>query len=253
MSRVITEIQHVVAIIDRSGSMAGKEDDTIGGINTTFEELKNNPTPDVKVKVSIKLFDHEEKMLIREIDLVDVKPITRDEYFPRGQTALYDAIGNTLNYFMEKKIEDTNVYKFCSIYIVTDGLENNSKNYNSNNIKLMIANAEKYYNIKLFYLGANQDAIIEASKIGISNDQALNYCETSGNVEAAYRSAASASKRHASGTPVGFTAPERMASQSSDFVYMSEQTKMHQEYQLPLPPMVQRQEYQLPLPPMVQR
>ena len=236
-----SQIHHVVAIIDRSGSMAGKEDDTIGGINTTFEELKTNPTPDVDVKVSIKLFDHEEKMLIKEIDLVDVKPVTKEQYFPRGQTALYDAIGNSLNYFMEKKIKDANVYKFCSIYVVTDGLENISKNYNSNNIKLMIENAEKYYNIKLFYLGANQDAILEASKIGITNDQALNYCELSGNVEAAYRSAASASKRHASGTPVAFTGPERMASQSSDFVYMAEPSNVHQSSPTPQPPMVRRQ------------
>ena len=240
-----TEIQHVVAIVDRSGSMAGKEDDTIGGINTTFEELKTNPTPDVNVKVSIKLFDHEEKMIIKEIDLNDVKPLTRDQYFPRGQTALYDAIGNTLNYFMEKKIKDTNAYKFCSIYVVTDGLENSSKNYNNTNIKLMIENAEKYYNIKLFYLGANQDAILEASKIGISNDQALNYCENANNVEAAYRSAASASKRHASGTPVAFTGPERMASQSADFVYMAQPSNMHQSSPPPQPPKVQRQRTRL--------
>ena len=236
-----TNIHHVVAIIDRSGSMAGKEEDTIGGINTTFEELKTNPTPDTNVKVSIKLFDHEEKMLIKEVNLNDVKPVTKEQYFPRGQTALYDAVGNTLNYFMEKKINDTNAYKYCSIYVVTDGLENISKNYNSNNIKLMIENAEKYYDIKLFYLGANQDAILEASKIGITNDQALNYCELSGNVDAAYRSAASASKRHASGTPVAFTGPERMASQSGDFVYMAQPSNMHQSSPPPQPPKVQRQ------------
>ena len=87
-----TNIHHVVAIIDRSGSMAGKEEDTIGGINTTFEELKTNPTPDTNVKVSIKLFDHEEKMLIKEVNLNDVKPVTKEQYFPRGQTALYDAV-----------------------------------------------------------------------------------------------------------------------------------------------------------------
>tara|TARA_B100001142_G_C14279643_1_gene634343 strand:- start:126 stop:872 length:747 start_codon:yes stop_codon:yes gene_type:complete len=240
-----TNIHHVVAIIDRSGSMAGKEEDTIGGINSTFEELKTNPAPDINVKVSIKLFDHEEKMLIKEVNLNDVKPVTKEQYFPRGQTALYDAMGNTLNYFMEKKIKDANIYKSCSIFVVTDGLENISKNYNSNNLKLMIENAEKYYNIKLFYLGANQDAILEASKIGITNDQALNYCELSGNVDAAYRSAASASKRHASGTPVAFTGPERMASQSSDFVYMAQPSNMHQSSPLPSPPKVQRQRTKL--------
>jgi len=108
---VNSDLQHVVAIVDRSGSMAGKEEDTIGGITSTFEELKSNPTPGVNVNVSIKLFDHEEIMIVKEIDLYDVKPLTKHQYSPRGQTALFDAIGNTLNYFMEKKIEDSNAYK----------------------------------------------------------------------------------------------------------------------------------------------
>lgn len=211
-SNSVAGIQHVVALVDRSGSMAGKEDDTIGGINTTFDELKNDPTPDIDVKVSIKLFDHEEKMLIKEMDLDKVKPITRDQYYPRGQTALYDAIGNTLEHFIQKKIDNTNAYKLCSVYVVTDGYENSSKDYNQKTIKQMIENAEKYYDIKLFYLAANQDAILTANAIGISGDQALNYCETAGNVESAYRSMGSSAKRHASGTPVGFTQVERCAS-----------------------------------------
>jgi len=211
-SNSVSGIQHVVALVDRSGSMAGKEDDTIGGINTTFDELKNDPTPGIDVKVSIKLFDHEEKMLIKEMDLDKVKPITRDQYYPRGQTALYDTIGNTLEYFIQKKIENTDAYKLCSIYVVTDGYENSSKNYNQKTIKQMIENAEKYYDIKLFYLAANQDAILSASKIGINQNQALDYCETSDNVQSAFRSVGASAKRHASGTSAGFTQLERSAS-----------------------------------------
>jgi len=208
----VSDIQHVVAIMDRSGSMTGKEEDTIGGINSTLDELKNDPTPDIKVKVSIKLFNNKETMLIKELELDKVKPITKEQYFPCGQTALYDAIGNTIDYFMQKKINNTNAYKLCSIYVVTDGYENISKYYNQKTIKQMIENAEKYYDIKLFYLAANQDAILTAWEIGIGSDQALNYCETSSNVESAYRSMGSSAKRHASGTPVGFTHIERSAS-----------------------------------------
>lgn len=211
-SNSVSVIQHVVALVDRSGSMAGKEDDTIGGINTTFDELKNDPTPDIDVKVSIKLFDHEEKMLIKEMDLDKVKPITRDQYYPRGQTALYDAIGNTLEHFIQKKIDNNNAYKLCSVYVVTDGYENSSKDYNQKTIKQMIENAEKYYDIKLFYLAANQDAILSASAIGINQNQALDYCETSDNVQSAFRSMGASAKRHASGTHVGFTQFERSAS-----------------------------------------
>jgi hypothetical protein len=33
--------QHIALVVDRSGSMSGKEGDTIGGINACIEELKN--------------------------------------------------------------------------------------------------------------------------------------------------------------------------------------------------------------------
>ena len=204
-------IHEVVAIIDRSGSMSGKEDDTIDGINSTFEVLKEDK--DTNIKVSIKLFDNEEKMLIRSLDLEKVRPLERKQYVPRGQTALLDAIGNSLNYFMEKKLNDVNAYNCCTMYVVTDGYENCSKIYDSENIKSLIANAEENFNIKILYLGANQDAILEASKYGIDSSQALNYSEDHENVLSAYRSAASAARRHSSGLDSGFTNIERNMSQ----------------------------------------
>ena len=127
--------QEIVAIIDRSGSMKGKEDDTIGGINSTFEVLKEENVDSCTIKVSVKLFDHEETMLFRSINLKDVRNIEKRQYQPRGQTALLDAIGNTLNYFMEKKLKDISAYDSCIIYVVTDGLENASKYYSAKKIK----------------------------------------------------------------------------------------------------------------------
>ena len=73
-----TKIQEVVAVIDRSGSMMGKEDDTLGGINSTFEVLKQEKDENTHIKVSVKLFDHEQKLLFRSIDLEEVRNITRD-------------------------------------------------------------------------------------------------------------------------------------------------------------------------------
>ena len=208
-----TIIQEVVAIIDRSGSMSGKEDDTIGGINSTFNVLKETKDENSEIKVSIKLFDHEEKLLVRSIDLENIRPIERKQYQPRGQTALLDAIGSTLNYFMEKKLNNPNAYDVCTIYVVTDGYENSSKYYSAKVIKSMITNAEEHYNIKILYLGANQDAILEASKFGINPSQALNYSETSENVDSAYRSVASAAYRQRATGEVAFTDLERIASQ----------------------------------------
>ena len=212
----VKKIHEVVAIIDRSGSMTGKEEDTIGGINTTLEVLREEEDSDTITNISIKLFDDKEKMLIRSMNLNNVKPLQRKNFVPRGQTALLDAIGNTLNYFMTKKIENENSYNICSIYIVTDGFENASKNYTSKKIKRMIAEVEENYNIKLLYLAANQDAIFEAGKFGINSSSALNYSENSENINSAYRSAASSIRRHYAGEDSSFTQAERQSSQSQE-------------------------------------
>ena len=208
----MTNIQEVVAIIDRSGSMTGKENDTIGGINSTFELLKASLKDDDKVKVSIKLFDHEETMLIRSLDIREVRDIEKRQYQPRGQTALYDAIGNSVTYFMEKKLLDANAYTKCLVYVVTDGMENCSRKYNSDKLKKLIENAKENYEIEIIYLAANQDAILEASKIGINLEHALNYSESFENSASAYRSAASVANRQRSGSNTGFTQEERSQS-----------------------------------------
>ena len=207
-----TYIQEVCALIDRSGSMAGKELDTIGGINETFRVLRETREPHEEIKISVKLFDHEQILLIRNIDLDEVVDLTRDDYSPRGQTALLDAMGDTLTYFMEKKLKDPGAYDSCVIYITTDGVENASRHYNNKKIKKMIHLAEDTYNIRVIYLGANQDAILEAGKFGIDCSRAMNYNETCENSQSAYRSAASAVARTRSSGRTEFSQAERQAS-----------------------------------------
>ena len=207
------KLQEVVALIDRSGSMAGKVTDAVGGFNSTLEVLRHEQTDNSIINVSVKLFDHEEQMLIRSIPLDEVKPLESSQFIPRGQTGLLDAMGNTLTFFMEKKLMDPNAYDCCTIYVVTDGMENCSKTFTSQRIKDMIKSADEKYNIKIIYLGANQDAILEAGNLGINPGQAINYSESREETEAAYRSAAAMIGRHRSGVPVEFLAVERMASQ----------------------------------------
>lgn len=211
-ANTIMKNQEVVAIIDRSGSMKGKEDDTIGGINSSIEALKDDKDENTNIKVSIKLFDHEEKMLIKSLKLEDVKPLERRQYKPRGQTALLDAIGNTLKYFMDKKTKDPCAYDTVIIYVMTDGFENCSKHYSAKKIKRMIADASDNYNIKILYLAANQDAILEAAKYGINPGQALTYSETPENVDNALRSVANAVRRCSTTGYASFTPLERQAS-----------------------------------------
>ena len=207
-----TFTQEVIAIIDRSGSMNGKEADTVGGINSTLDIIKQDLKPNELVKVSIKLFDHEERMLIRSLNIEDVRPLELKQYVPRGQTALYDAIGSTLTYFMEKKLHNPTCYDTCLIYVATDGYENCSKNFNADSLKKLIISAQKSYNIELIYLGANQDAILEASKIGILPTHAINYSETSEQCMSAYRSVGNVVNRQKSSKETAFTQVERTES-----------------------------------------
>lgn len=205
-------IQEICAVIDRSGSMRGKEEDTICGINETFRILRESKDINEIIKISIKFFDHEQIVKLNSVNLDMVNDLSREEFQPRGQTALLDAMGDTLTYFIEKKSMDKNAYDSCIIYITTDGFENASKYYNNENIKDLIKVAEENHNIKLIYLAANQDAIFEARQYGIDITRAMNYSETSENIMSAYRSAASAAVRTRSLGNTEFTEEERLAS-----------------------------------------
>ncbi len=214
-SSTMKNIQEICAVIDRSGSMMGKEDDTIGGINETLRVLRETKTINIDINVSLKLFDHQQILLARCEPIENINNLTRDDFRPRGQTALLDAMGDTLTYFMEKKLLNPNAYSSCFIYVTTDGMENASKRYTNKKITDMIKHADEIYNIKLLYLGANQDAILEANKFGLSSTQAMNYSENTENVREAYRSLAEATVRTRTGGVAAFTQTERAKSQLS--------------------------------------
>ncbi len=210
-------IQEIHAIIDRSGSMMGKEADTIGGIKACFSELKKKDDNDnSEIYFSIKQFDHDQQLILRSTNIDDLNEDNISEvlsnYMPRGQTALLDALGESINYYVQKKLINKEAFESCVIYVSTDGYENCSKKFNYRTISEMIKTAEENHNIKILYLGANQDAIAEASKCGISSDRAINYSETSENTQAVYRSAAACAKRTRTDGTTGFLLPERTAS-----------------------------------------
>jgi uncharacterized protein YegL len=207
--------QEVVAIIDRSGSMNGKVSDAVGGINASIDELKNNKNED-DILFSLKIFDHEQKLLIRHKNITDVKKLKESDFVPRGQTALYDAIYDSLVYFMKKKEADPSSFDSCIFYVATDGIENASKK-TSDELKEKVKIAESpLYNINILYLGSNQDSICEAQKMGICEGQAINYSEEFENVENVYKCAARViSDSRTKGTPINFTDSDRIKSQKS--------------------------------------
>ena len=150
----------IVFLLDRSGSMAGIESDTIGGYNSYINE-----SIDKDVKVTTVLFDNEYEMLTKRENIKNIKEMTSKEYYVRGSTALLDAIGQTINY-----LDNENAKKVMFI-ITTDGLENSSMNFTKEQIKEMI---QGHKNWEFIYIGANIDSYSEGSSLGIDTKNISN-------------------------------------------------------------------------------
>ncbi|UEL47210.1 vWA domain-containing protein [Terrisporobacter hibernicus] len=164
-------LTEVVFILDRSGSMSGLEDDTIGGFNSM---LKKQREEEGDANVTTVLFDDEIQMLHKRVDIKEIKNITSKDYYVRGCTALLDAIGYSINFMINVPQKEERAKNVLFI-ITTDGYENASKEYSYEKIKKMITYEKERYNWQFLFLGANIDAISTARKFGISEEFASNY------------------------------------------------------------------------------
>ena len=177
MKKNLTEI---VFILDRSGSMAGLEDDTIGGFNAMIEKQKKEPG---EALVSTVLFDNECEVIHDRVDIQRVEPMTRREYYVRGCTALLDAVGGSIHHIgnVHKYARKEDVPEKTLFIITTDGYENASKRYDYDKVRKMIERQKEKYGWEFLFLGANIDAAAEAKRFGISADRAVNYkCDEEG-------------------------------------------------------------------------
>lgn len=188
---------HVTFLLDRSGSMASVRADVIGGFNQLLADQQKLPG---QCTVTIVQFDsHNPYDILRDfVPVADIKPLG-DEYKPRGNTPLYDAVGRGIVNLGERLaalLEHERPGRVLFV-IVTDGLENWSKEYRADQIKRMIEHQQSAYSWDFMYLGTNHDAMLAAGQIGIQLANAANYGEvrTAGGVlnakMRAYRSAAS--------------------------------------------------------------
>ncbi|MFV0351994.1 MAG: vWA domain-containing protein [Oscillospiraceae bacterium] len=182
MKNNITEI---VFILDRSGSMGGLESETIGGYNSLLKKQKELPGEAV---VTTVLFDNEYEVLHDRINSKAIKPITEDDYFVRGTTALLDAIGKTISKIETAQKNTMAKYKADKVIvaITTDGMENASKEYSLQKIKEIIEHKQERFGWEFMFLGANMDAIFTAQQMGIKASHAANFHADSVGVEVQY-------------------------------------------------------------------
>lgn len=198
MKKGLTEL---VFILDKSGSMSGLENDTIGGFNSMLEKQK---AVDGECYITTVLFDNNYELLHDRIDIKAISPITDREYQVGGSTALLDAIGRTIHKTgnaQKHTAEDYRAEKVLFV-IITDGEENSSREYTAEKIKAMIKRQKEKYGWEFIFLGANIDAVQTAGRYGIDPDRAIDYIPDSKGTELNYRVMASAAVRYRETGPI---------------------------------------------------
>jgi len=188
------EKTHIICVLDTSGSMSSIMSDSIGGFNTFLKQQRELPDD---ATITVALFDDGYELLYDNVDIKKAKDLTSKEWYPRGMTALYDAICKTIN-IDKAKLAKLGVEAPAKVLVcvVTDGLENRSTEYTLEDTKKLIKECEKD-DWNFVYLAANQNAFDVGSGFGISYGNTVNYTasaagvrkmsKTLSNVTASYR------------------------------------------------------------------
>ena len=171
MKKNLTEM---VFILDKSGSMAGLEADTIGGFNSMIERQKKQ---EGEALVSTVLFSNGSKVIHDRVDIARVAPLTEREYFVGGCTALIDAIGGAIHHIgnVHKYAREEDRPEHTVFVITTDGMENASHIYASDEVKQMVERQKEKYGWEFLFLAANIDAVETAAHFGISEERAVQF------------------------------------------------------------------------------
>lgn len=182
MKNNVTEI---VFIIDKSGSMSGFEEDTIGGFNSAIEKQREI---EGRAYVSTVLFNSQSTVIHDRLPLEDVKPMTRKDYSVGGCTALIDAIGGSIHHIenIHKYARPEDVPEHTIFMITTDGMENASRRYSSDEVKKKIEEKTNKNGWEFIFVAADIDAVETAKSIGIRPERAVEYKKTREGVRSTY-------------------------------------------------------------------
>jgi Mg-chelatase subunit ChlD len=167
-------LTEIVFVVDKSGSMSSIKNDAIGGFNSFLDEQKK---VEGDARVSLVLFDTKFKPLYENVTLDRAESLTEVNYRPGGCTSLYDAMGYTMKSLKDKikSLSDEQKPDRVIFVILTDGEENSSREYTKGMVFEKVKKLEEKKNWRFLYLGANQDAMIEGGKIGISKFNTVTY------------------------------------------------------------------------------
>ena len=195
-------LTEVVAILDMSGSMSSLKEDTIGSYNTMLKEQQEK---DRRMFVTTYVFNNDYHMVHDRVPISEVSMMTDKDYRPSGCTALLDTMGDAIRHIEQihhyARAED--VPEHTVFFIITDGLENASRCFGSDEVKRMIRHEKEKYGWEFLFLAANIDAVETAERIGIQRDRAVNYHPDELGIRTAYKAVSDAvSARRACAEPL---------------------------------------------------
>ena len=179
----------ITIILDRSGSMNSVKDDTIGGFNSFVEEQQKIEGEAV---LSLVQFDDQYNVVYLDKDINSADKLTNATFQPRGMTALFDAVGRTINSVGQRlaSLSENERPNKVLFVIMTDGFENASVEYTAAKVSEMIKTQRNVYSWEFMFIGANQDAVLSAQEIGIPMQAALTYAANTEGTRAAFGSMA---------------------------------------------------------------
>lgn len=198
----------VTIVLDRSGSMASVQPDTIGGFNTFIKEQRKLPG---QCNVSLVQFDDQYEPQYAGKPVNDAPLLTVETFVPRGMTALLDAIGRTINETGKRLDVMANADKPSKVMfvILTDGGENSSKEFTRAKVFEMIGHQKSTYQWDFVFLGANQDAISVGASLNIGAGSTMTYAANAQGTQAAFASASNYVGQTRSTGKASFTAEDR--------------------------------------------
>lgn len=204
-------LTEVVFILDRSGSMAGLESDTIGGFNSVLEKQKKL---EGEVIVSTVLFNHKSQVLHDRIDIKQISVMTEKDYHASGCTALLDAVGDAIWHIrnVHKYVRDEDRPGKTLFIITTDGMENSSQRFGYDEIQKLIKEQKEQHGWEFLFLGANIDAVRVAGRMGIKKEYAANFVNDRKGIAVNYKALNAAVEECRRSSESGLHAPDFLKS-----------------------------------------
>jgi hypothetical protein len=170
----------ITIVLDESGSMSHARDKTISAIN---EFISGQKQTDGECRISLITFNANQfggdwyKQIWNGINIKEIAYLSRESYSPSGGTALYDALGKTIQEtgVRFKNIREENRPSKVLFVIMTDGEENSSRKFTLNRLKDMITEQENKYSWNFLFLGADFSTKEQTEALGLCDDRSYDF------------------------------------------------------------------------------